>query len=75
MHKLMGLIVIAGWMPLKYIPPPSRLNVKAIVFLCFGSSTFCGSRSKRKKEFPQVEVGSLDCHSLLEKHFVFQILE
>lgn len=30
---------------------------------------------EKRKEFAPVEVGSLDCHSRLKKHFVFQILE
>lgn len=30
---------------------------------------------EKRNEFAQVEVGSLDCHSLLKNHFVFQILE
>lgn len=57
------------WVEAPEVYPPSCLNVKAIVFLCFGSST------EKRKEFAEVKVGSLDCHSLLKKHFVFQILE
>lgn len=75
MHKLMGLIVIARWKPLKYILI-SCLNVKATVFLCFWFIHILWFTLKNKKnKFVQVEVGSLDCRSLLKKHFVLQILE